>query len=103
MEIRDGRTKEGQHLERDFQGWDMDIRPFMEYVIFHTASITEDYHALCHARSICSESVVFRPNSPEAWWKYSIILDKLGDTVAAEDARSACISLGSGEGGAGVH
>ncbi len=104
MEVRDGKAMEkNSYYERDFEGWDMEFRPFVEYIIFHVACITEDYTALCYARSVCSEGVIFRPNSPEVWWKYSVILDKLGDTIAAEDARSACVSLGSGEGGSGAH
>ena len=104
MEVRDGKAIEkNNYYERDFEGWDMEFRPFVEYIIFHVACITEDHTTLCYARSVCSEGVIFRPNSPEVWWKYSVILDKLGDTIAAEDARSACVSLGSGEGGSGAH
>jgi hypothetical protein len=33
------------------------------------------------------------------WWRYGQVLHMLGDDVAAENARAASISLGSGEGG----
>ena len=51
------------------------------------------------ARSICSEGVALRPNSPETWWRYGDVLEALGDKAAAENARAASISLGKDEGG----
>jgi len=59
-----------------------------------------DYESLCMARSICSEGTTLRGNCPEMWWRYGAVLDMLGDEVAAENARAASVSLGSGEGGA---
>lgn len=79
--------------------WDVDSRTLYEHAICYAACMSEDYEALCRARSICSKGVALRMNSPEEWWRYSIVLDRLGDGVAAEDARTASISLGSGEGG----
>lgn len=87
--------------KKDFDGWAIDVRPVVEHCICHAAVLSEDYESLCLARSVCSESVSLRPNSPENWWRYSVILRALGDEVAAEDAQSASVSLGFGEGGMG--
>ncbi len=81
-------------------GWDFDVRQFLEHGLCHAAiQVGDDYESLCLARAICSEGTTLRQNCPELWWRYSIVLDKLGDEVAAENARSASVSLGSGEGG----
>ena len=80
-------------------GWDFDMRQFLEYPLCHAAMQVGDYESLCLARAICSEGTTLRSNCPEIWWRYSTVLDKLGDHVAAENARAASISLGSGEGG----
>jgi hypothetical protein len=82
-----------------FDGWDMELRPILHQIICHAACKSDDYESLCIARSICSEGVFLRPNCPEEWFRYSIVLKQLEDDVAAEDARAASISLGSGEGG----
>mmetsp|Transcript_8514 Transcript_8514/g.19731 ORF Transcript_8514/g.19731 Transcript_8514/m.19731 type:complete len:385 (-) Transcript_8514:713-1867(-) len=82
-----------------FNLWDLDSRPLFEHAVCYAACMSEDYESLSVARSICSMGVVLRPNSPEEWWRYSSVLEKLGDDVAAEDARAASISLGLGEGG----
>ena len=50
------------------------------------------------ARSVCSQGVTLRPNSPEEWWRYSIVLGLLGDDVASEDALAASLSFGGGQG-----
>mmetsp|Transcript_19461 Transcript_19461/g.30033 ORF Transcript_19461/g.30033 Transcript_19461/m.30033 type:complete len:230 (+) Transcript_19461:396-1085(+) len=78
--------------------WEMDGRPIMEHAICYAACLSEDPDALSVARSICSQGVCLRPNSPEQWWRYSVVLDLVGDETAAEDARAASISFGSGEG-----
>ena len=83
----------------DFDGWDMELRPIFDQVICYAACKTDDHASLCIARSICSQGVSLRPNCPEEWFRYSVVLERLGDNVAAEDARAASISLGSGEGG----
>jgi len=83
---------------RDFDGLNLNFHSFSEYAICHSALKSEDSDLLCIARSICSENVVMRLNSPEIWWRYSLVLEKLGDNIAAEDARATSISLGSGEG-----
>ena len=59
-----------------------------------------DYESLCLARAICSEATTLRSNCPELWWRYGRVLEMVGDEVAAENARAASISLGSGEEGA---
>ena len=83
----------------DFDGWDMELRPIVDQVICYAACKTDDHASLCIARSICSQGVSLRSNCPEEWYRYSVVLEHLGDNVAAEDARAASISLGSGEGG----
>lgn len=80
-------------------GWDFDMRQFLEYTLIHAALQVGDYESLCLGRSICSEGTTLRSNCPELWWRYGQVLDMLGDDVAAENARAASISLGSGEGG----
>jgi len=80
-------------------GWDFDLRQFLEYPLNYAAMQVGDYESLCLARTICSEGTTLRSNCPEVWWRYGNVLDKLGDGVAAENARAASISLGSGEGG----
>jgi hypothetical protein len=81
-------------------GWDFDLRQFLEYALIHAAMEVGDYESLCLARAICSEGTTLRSNCPELWWRYGRVLEMLGDEVAAENARAASISLGSGEGGA---
>ena len=84
--------------------WDIDARPLFEIGTCHAAcKAANDLECLCIARSICSAGVALRSNSPEEWSRYSEVLKCLGDEVAAEDAKSASVSLGSGEGGHGVH
>jgi hypothetical protein len=80
-------------------GWDFDMRQFLEYALIHASLEVGDYESLCLARAICSEGTTLRSNCPELWWRYGQVLDMLGDDVAAENARAASISLGSGEGG----
>jgi hypothetical protein len=80
-------------------GWDFDLRQFLEYALIHASLQVGDYESLCLARAICSEGTTLRSNCPELWWRYGRVLDMLGDDVAAENARAASISLGSGEGG----
>jgi len=88
------------YFVQDIHGWDSTLRPFLEHSTFHAArNSADDPHALNLARAVCSEGVSLRPNSPETWWRYSIILEKLGDLTAAEDALATSVSLGSGEGG----
>eukprot|EP00562_Extubocellulus_spinifer_P020848 CAMPEP_0178616256 /NCGR_PEP_ID=MMETSP0698-20121128/3114_1 /TAXON_ID=265572 /ORGANISM="Extubocellulus spinifer, Strain CCMP396" /LENGTH=784 /DNA_ID=CAMNT_0020255073 /DNA_START=33 /DNA_END=2387 /DNA_ORIENTATION=+ len=81
------------------QGWDIDLRPLLDQGLCHAAVMSDDLESICLARAVCSEAVSLRPNSPESWWRYSVVLDRLGDENAAEDARNASVSLGAGEGG----
>lgn len=78
-------------------GWDFDARQFLEHGLCYAALQVGDYDSLCLARAICSEGTTLRQNCPEVWWRYGVVLDMLGDEVAAENARAASISLGSGE------
>ncbi|KAL9187177.1 hypothetical protein ACHAXT_010897 [Thalassiosira profunda] len=81
-------------------GWDFNLRQFIEHSLCYAATEVGDYESLCLARAICSEGTTLRSNCPELWWRYGAVLDMLGDEVAAENARAASVSLGSGEGGA---
>ena len=84
---------------RNGQMWDIDARALLDQGLCHAAVLSDDFECLCLARSVCSEAVSLRPNSPESWFRYSVVLDRLGDENAAEDARAASVSLGAGEGG----
>ena len=97
-------TGEGDHdimkatLDEGFQGWEFDVRPFLEHAVVYAACKCGDYESLSIARSICSRGVTLRPNSPEEWWRYSIVLGLLGDEKASEDALNASHSFGGGQG-----
>lgn len=80
------------------EGWEMDIRPILEHAICYAACKSGDMDALFLARAVSSKSVILRPNSPEEWWRYSMILTLLGDEVAADDAFEASVGFGSGQG-----
>ncbi len=86
-------------LKPDLLGLDISLGSFIEHAICHAAVQSEGYESLCIARSLCSESVSLRSNSPENWYRYGVILEKLGDEENAADAFHASVSLGSGEGG----
>ena len=86
-----------------FEGWDMELRPIIDQITCYAACKSEDPECLRIARSYSSLGVSLRPNCPEEWFRYSTVLKKLGDDVAAEDALAASVSLGAGEGGAGAH
>jgi hypothetical protein len=79
--------------------WELDLRLLTEKAVCHACLQAGDSQSLCTARAICSQSVTLRPNSPEEWMRYSKVLDALGDKIAAENARSASLSMGYGEGG----
>jgi len=85
-------------LSSGFQAWEFDVRPFLEHAVVYAACKCGDYESLSIARSICSRGVTLRPNSPEEWWRYSIVLGLLGDEVASEDALAASHSFGGGQG-----
>ena len=78
--------------------WDMDGRPILEHAVVYAACKAGDIASLQLARSICSRGVSLRPNSPEEWWRYSIVLGLLGDTVASEDALFTSVNIGGGQG-----
>jgi len=108
-EARSGWTRYMQGLEftsnqieplfQDLDGLNLNFHNFCDYVICYSALKSKDSESLCIARSICSENVTLRLNSPENWWRYSLVLEELGDSAAAENARATSISLGAGEGG----
>jgi hypothetical protein len=81
-----------------FETWDFDARPFIEHATVYVACKCGDYESLSLARSICSRGVSLRPQNPEEWWRYSIVLGLLGDEVASEDALNASLSFGGGQG-----
>lgn len=85
-------------LAAGFQGWEFDVRPFLEHAVVYAACKCGDYESLSIARAICSRGVTLRSNSPEEWWRYSIVLGLLGDEKASEDALNASHSFGGGQG-----
>ena len=86
-------------LDRGFEdSWEFDVRPFLEHALVYAACKCGDYDTLSLARSICSRGVTLRSNSPEEWWRYSIVLGLLGDEVASENALQASIAFGGGQG-----
>jgi hypothetical protein len=80
------------------RAWTFDARPLLEHVIVYAACKAGDTESLCLARSICSQGVTIRHNSPEEWWRYSIVMGLLVDEVASEDALYNSINLGGGQG-----
>lgn len=86
-------------LNRGFEdSWEFDVRPFLEHALVYAACKCGDHDTLSLARSICSRGVTLRPNSPEEWWRYSIVLGLLGDEVASENALQASLAFGGGQG-----
>jgi hypothetical protein len=85
-------------LSQGFNGWEFDVRPFLEHAVVYVACKCGDYESLSIARSICSRGVTLRPNSPEEWWRYSIVLGLLGDEVASQDALANSHAVGGGQG-----
>lgn len=81
-------------------GWDFDTRQFLEYTLCHAAIEAGDYESLMLAKAVCSQGTTLRSNCPEMWNRYAIIMERLGDDVAAENARGASVSMGGGEGSA---
>lgn len=84
-----------------FRAWDFDARPIVEHAVVYAACKSGDIESLSLARSICSQGVTLRPNSPEEWWRYSIVLGLLGDDIASEDALNNSINVGAGQGARG--
>jgi hypothetical protein len=81
-----------------FQAWEFDVRPVLEHATVYAACKCGDTESLSLARSICSRGVTLRQNSPEEWWRYSIVLGLLGDQVASEDALANSLAFGGGQG-----
>ena len=81
-----------------FDSWDFEARPLLEHAICYAACKAGDAESLSLARAICSQGVTLRTNSPEEWWRYSIVLGLLGDEVGSENALLNSINLGGGQG-----
>ena len=92
---------ETSDLSSVFKSWEFDVRPALEHAVVYAACKCGDNDSLGLARSICSRGVTLRPNSPEEWWRYSIVLGLLGDEVASEHALQASIGFGGGQGARG--
>ena len=99
-ERQDVETIIGSTVDRTlkFEGWDFDTRPILEHAIVYAACKAGDIDSLSRARAICSQGVALRPNSPEEWWRYSIVVGLLGDEVASENALNTSINVGAGQG-----
>jgi hypothetical protein len=93
-----GSTPNLADTTRRFQAWDFEARPILEHAICFAACKSGDIESLSLARSICSQGVTLRPNAPEEWWRYSIVLGLLGDEVGSDDALNNSINFGSGQG-----
>ena len=78
--------------------WEMDGRPILEHSVVYAACKAGDMPSLHLARSICSRGVSMRPNSPEEWWRYSIVLGLIGDVTGSENALETSINVGGGQG-----
>jgi hypothetical protein len=85
--------------DSQFCAWEFDARPILEHAVVYACCKTGDVESLSLARAICSQGVTLRPNSPEEWWRYSIVLGLLGDQVGSEDALFTSMNVGSGQGG----
>lgn len=86
-------------VSRGFEeSWEFDVRPVLEHALVYAACKCGDYDTLTSARSVCSRGVTLRSNSPEEWWRYSIVLGLLGDEVASENALQASLAFGGGQG-----
>jgi len=81
-----------------FEHWDFETRPLFEHAIVYACCKAGDMKSLSLARSISCNGVTLRPNSPEEWWRYSIVLGLLGDEVGSEDALTNSINFGGGQG-----
>ena len=92
----DAPRRANQHL--CFNAWDFEARPVLEHATVYAACKAGDTESLSLARSICSQGVTLRPNAPEEWWRYSIVLGLLGDEVGSENALNNSINIGGGQG-----
>lgn len=81
-----------------FESWDFTSRPIVEHALCYAACRTGDTDSLSTARAISSHGVTMRRNSPEEWWRYSIIVGLLGDQIASENALQVAVNIGSGQG-----
>ena len=81
-----------------FPLWEFDSRPIIEHTLTYAACKAGDIESLSTARAVCSQAVTLRPNSPEVWWRYSIVLGLLGDVRGSEDALIQSINVGAGQG-----
>lgn len=87
-----------QLLERFSGSWYFDAHPFLDHALVFVAFKCDYNESVSLARSVCSQGITLRPNSPEEWWRCSIVLGLLGDDVTSEDALAASLSFGCGQG-----
>lgn len=90
----------GQSVDRSraFRSWDFEARPILEHAVTFAACKAGDVESLSFARSVCGRGVTIRMNSPEEWWRYSIVLGLLGDEVGSEQALENSVNFGGGQG-----
>lgn len=86
------------YRDLQWEHWEFEARPIVEHAVVYACCKAGDIESLSLARTICSQGVTLRPNSPETWWRYSIVLGLLGDQVASEDALNNSIQFGGGQG-----
>ena len=59
--------------------------------------------SLALARALLAERTALKTGSAQAWVRYAIVLERLGDHISADMARRTAYALGIGQGGAGAH
>ena len=94
----DGNIDGVANASNRLSSWVFETRPILEHAICYAACKSGDIESLSLARSICSQGVTLRTNSPEEWWRYSIVLGLLGDDVGSEDALNNSVNFGGGQG-----
>ena len=58
---------------------------------------------LALARALLAERTALKTGSAQAWVRYAVVLERLGDHVSADVARRTAYALGIGQGGAGAN
>ena len=55
------------------------------------------------ARALLAERTALKTGSAQAWVRYAVVLERLGDHSSADIARRTAYALGIGQGGSGTH
>lgn len=65
--------------------------------------VTGGVSGLMLARALLAERTAYKTGSAQAWIRYAVVLQRLGDGNAAEIAMRNSYALGIGQGGKGAH